>query len=483
MNRAISLLLVLTLLLGLAAPAAAMTTNYIGYTAKVGAMTLPLPEYPVGSYCTTSGEACVGHNACQRYYTTPDGTQVDTYGIQCLGFARYVFYRCFGVVDTGSGNYKSVVASVSATDTTVELLQQHLGTDVLAGAHIRAGTESNGHSMIYLGSDSTYVYTYEGNYDNHCGVTVNCRTWQELATYLSNKGGVNYIHMPNVYPGMANDDCAVNGHTLQITASIAATCTEEGTATHTCAVCGAVEITTVPALGHDWDQGIATLLPTSGREGIMTYTCQRCGETKTEAIAKLSDCKGNAACPGHKFTDMPATDSWAHTGIDFVVTYALFSGTSDTTFSPENTMTRAMLATVLWRLAGSPDPVGSNPFSDVKAGLWYTTAIIWAAENHVVNGVGGGRFAPEGNVTREQAAVMLFNYANAQGKDTSARADLTVFPDSQGVSSWSKDALSWANKAGLINGTMTDGKIYLSPSGQASRAQVAKILMQFVELG
>ena len=144
-------------------------------------------------------------------------------------------------------------------------------------------------------------------------------------------------------------------------------------------------------------------------------------------------------------------------------------------------MTRAMLVSVLWRLAGEPAPKGANTFDDVPDGTWYTDAVTWAAENGVVAGIGNGRFDPDGSVTREQTAVILFNYAQSKGYDVSARADLSAFPDAGSVSDWAQSALAWANASGLISGAVRGTQTILDPQGSASRAQVAMILMGYVE--
>ena len=142
-------------------------------------------------------------------------------------------------------------------------------------------------------------------------------------------------------------------------------------------------------------------------------------------------------------------------------------------------MTRAMLVTVLWRYAGRPE-AGKNPFTDVPAEQWYTEAVTWAAENGVVSGVGNGRFAPNGNITREQMASILFRYAKLTGLDTSKRGELAGFPDEGQVSSWAREALSWAVGEGIISGTAEGGRTILKPQGNATRAQVASILMRFI---
>lgn len=189
---------------------------------------------------------------------------------------------------------------------------------------------------------------------------------------------------------------------------------------------------------------------------------------------------GVTAIARFPFTDVVA-GTWYYGAAAYAYNNSLFAGMTPTTFAPNATMTRAMLVSVLWRLAGAPAPKAPNTFVDVPDGAWYTDAVTWAAENGVVSGIGGSRFDPSGFVTREQTAEILYNYAHSKGYDVSARADLTAFPDAGSVSGWAEKALSWANAAGLINGTVRDGQTILDPQGSASRAQVAMILMNYVE--
>ena len=189
---------------------------------------------------------------------------------------------------------------------------------------------------------------------------------------------------------------------------------------------------------------------------------------------------GVTAIARFPFTDVVA-GTWYYGAAAYAYNNGLFAGMTPTTFAPNATMTRAMLVSVLWRLAGAPASKAPNTFVDVPDGAWYTDAVTWAAENGVVSGIGGSRFDPSGFVTREQTAEILYNYAHSKGYDVSARADLTAFPDAGSVSGWAEKALSWANAAGLINGTVRDGQTILDPQGSASRAQVAMILMNYVE--
>ena len=182
-----------------------------------------------------------------------------------------------------------------------------------------------------------------------------------------------------------------------------------------------------------------------------------------------------AVCPSARFRDVNESD-WFHEAVDFAIANGLFNGMSETTFEPNTPMTRAMLVTVLWRYAGQ-HMEGSNTFSDVPNGQWYTDAVAWAAYNNIVGGVGNNCFNPNGNVTREQMATILYRYAGSIGLDTSARADISGYPDAWAVSGYARDAMCWAVAEGLINGS--EGK--LLPQGNATRAQVATILMRFIQ--
>ena len=188
-------------------------------------------------------------------------------------------------------------------------------------------------------------------------------------------------------------------------------------------------------------------------------------------------CDGGADCPSRRFVDVN-TKEWYHPYVDYAVTHGLFGGTSGNTFEPETAMTRAMLVTVLWRYEGQPKGY-QNTFSDVNAkdGSWYIDAVAWAAANGVVNGVGNGKFDPEGKITREQMAAILFRYAQKKGIDTSKRGNLSAFPDANQISAYAKEAVYWTVGEGIINGS--DGK--LLPQGNATRAQVATILMRYIE--
>lgn len=187
---------------------------------------------------------------------------------------------------------------------------------------------------------------------------------------------------------------------------------------------------------------------------------------------------GTALAAGENpFTDVPASH-WAHDDITYVYENDLMNGTDGSLFSPESTTTRAQVVTVLYRLAGQPAADWENPFWDVPASAWFHDAVTWAWENDITGGVSSTHFGAGNAVTREQLATFLYRYAQDQGYDTSARADLSGYSDAGLVSSYATEALSWANATGLITGTTGTT---LSPQGSATRAQVATILSRFCQ--
>lgn len=176
------------------------------------------------------------------------------------------------------------------------------------------------------------------------------------------------------------------------------------------------------------------------------------------------------------FTDVRESD-WFYDDVVFAYENGLFSGTSDTTFSPNTSMTRAMLVTVLYRLEGQPAVNGRSGFSDVQYNGYYEDAVTWAADNGIVNGTSTSTFSPNVNVTREQMAAILYRYAQYKKYNTAASSSLNGFTDQASVSGYATASLEWAVAEKLVNGSA--GK--LMPTGNATRAQVAAILHRFVE--
>ena len=180
--------------------------------------------------------------------------------------------------------------------------------------------------------------------------------------------------------------------------------------------------------------------------------------------------------------DMPFVDvaenDWFYDSVRYVYDNGLMEGTSATTFAPTLTTTRSMVTTILWRAEGQPQTDNTVSYPDVEADTWYTEAICWGTEEGIVKGYGDGNFGPNDLITREQFATILYRYAQYKGYDVSASDDLSAFPDADQTGSWAVDAVKWAVGSGLLNGK--DGGL-LDPLGVASRAEVATILMRFME--
>lgn len=266
--------------------------------------------------------------------------------------------------------------------------------------------------------------------------------------------------------------------------------TDPGTMTYTCTVCGQTKTEVIPATGphtHVWGEGTVTVAPTETTPGVRTYTCTVCGQTRTEIIPATGSavCPGGAACPSFRFRDVPAPSNWAHEGIDYCVRHGLMSGFDATTFSPDTVSTRAQIVMILYNLSGDTTDYSKYyvPFTDVRPGTWYYNAVAWGYDKNIVSGMTPTTFTPDGLITREQMAVLLYGYTEKYAPAyLGGAASLNGFPDAASVSNWAYAAMSWAVGNGLISGIASDGADYLAPSGGATRAQIAAIMMRYCRL-
>ena len=176
------------------------------------------------------------------------------------------------------------------------------------------------------------------------------------------------------------------------------------------------------------------------------------------------------------FPDVTEGD-WFYDAVRYAYETGLMDGVGDSLFASNSETTRAQLVTILYRLAGEPEPGGDSGFADVAAGTWYTDAVAWAAQNGIVNGTTDTTFAPGDDITREQLVTVLYRYAESKGYDVSASADLSGYPDAGQVQDYAQPAMAWAVAEGIVEGV--DGN--LNPAGNATRAQIATILMRFCE--
>ncbi len=185
----------------------------------------------------------------------------------------------------------------------------------------------------------------------------------------------------------------------------------------------------------------------------------------------------NPGTGANPFTDVSEKD-WFYGDVMFVYENGLMLGTSKTLFSPHGTATRGMMATILWRMEGSPAPKGKNSFTDVEAGKWYADAITWTAENGIFAGYGKDKFGPDDPITREQLAAIFYRYADYKGYDLTVKGNLDKFKDADKITDYAKTAMQWAVGSGLMKGK--SGNL-LDPQGTATRAEIAAMLHRFIE--
>ena len=196
------------------------------------------------------------------------------------------------------------------------------------------------------------------------------------------------------------------------------------------------------------------------------------------ASGETKPCDGGKDCPSAPFKDVD-TGKWYHVSIDYVLTHSIMNGVSGTSFAPNSNLTRGMLVQILFNLEGKPQSASAS-FSDVKVDAWYAKAVGWAAANKVVTGYTDGTFRPDAAVTREQAAAILYRYAQSKGIDVSAGEDTNIlsYADALQTSEYAIPALQWAVGAGVLNGK--SGNL-LAPTGTATRAEIAAIMQRWCE--
>ena len=233
------------------------------------------------------------------------------------------------------------------------------------------------------------------------------------------------------------------------TVTIAPTETTPGVRTYTCTICG---------------QTKSEIIPATGGSGV---------------------CPGGPSCPSYGFSDVAGPNDWSHEGIDYCVRRSLMVGTGVGTFSPGMNCSRAQIVQILYNLSGDKTDYGNYylPFTDVAPGAWYYDAVAWAYTNNVVSGTSATTFAPNDVITREQMAVILYGYTAEYAPEfTGNAASLNTFPDAGSVANWAYAAMSWAVGNGLISGMGSGGVSYLAPQGSATRAQASAIIMRYCQL-
>ena len=379
-----------------------------------------------------------------------------------------VFYKCSACGATRTEKIAALGHDLSrcdlVPDATCTQPGRAVGTCARCGVKINEVIPAKGHDYSYADVRTEPTCTESGRYQGTCP---RCnQDYNDIIPALGHDWGEWVVTQEPTY-------------------------TTTGYRYHICARCNTRVGEDIPKLHeHAWNAGVVTQKPTATEPGVKTFTCTICGATKTEAIPATGVpdvCPGGPTCPGYAFRDMPAPTDWAHEGLDYCIYRGYIAGTSASTVAPTGVCTRAQLVSILYRMQGEPTTVAGYelaklraPFDDVPRGQWYTDAIWWAKLTGVVAGTSATTFDPSGEITREQLAVILYNYTKqfASGSLT-ATGSLAGFPDAGSVSSWARTEMAWAVGNGLISGTGSGGVAYLSPKGSATRAQVAAILMRF----
>ena len=417
--------------------------------------------------CTVKG--CTYAPVDDTYVAATDHTWVtQTFPASCTEQGT-VFYKCSACGATRTEKIAALGHDLSRCDLVPDATCTQPGRAVgtCARCHVKIDEviPAKGHDYSYKSASSTEpTCTESGHYQGTCP-----------------RCGKDY-----------NDTIPALGHDWgEWVVTQEPTYTTTGYRYHLCARCNTREVEDIPKLHeHAWNAGVVTQKPTATEPGVKTFTCTICGATKTESIPATGVpdvCPGGPTCPGYAFRDMPVPTDWAHEGLDYCIYRGYIAGTSASTVAPTGVCTRAQLVSILYRMQGEPTAVRGielaklrAPFNDVPRGQWYTDAIWWAKLTGVVAGTSATTFDPSGEITREQLAVILYNYTQqfASGSLT-ATGSLAGFPDAGSVSSWARTEMAWAVGNGLISGTGSGSVAYLSPQGSATRAQVAAILMRF----
>ena len=335
----------------------------------------------------------------------------------------------------------------------------------------------------------------DANYDKQTSAAVYAKT-PDYFTYQYDTGRKGlpsmavYFEMQNMTTGVALDEATFpdaafrtllaetdTGHVQTLPGSYALTGTENGVGLFDLSqIVGKNNIgsiTAVKGASYDKETGIARY---SAAVEKPSYTYA----TGSSAVSlTVSFSLDMSTLPKSPFTDVVA-GSWYFDAALYASSHNLMLGTSPTEFSPNITMTRGMLVTVLYRMNGSPSVSGKTPFTDVRTDEWYSAAVLWAYQNGIVTGMSDTTFAPINNVTREQMATILFRYTKTAAPDKAkASADLSGFADAGSVNDWAVDAMRWAVGQKLIAGITLEQSVYLQPRGNATRAQAATVLTRY----
>ena len=427
--------------------------------------------YTIPDSVTSIGDNTFDHCTSLTSVTIPDG-------VTSIGWRA--FSNCTSLTDVYYAGSKAQWKAISISSTgNDDLLTANIHYNYVSHTHsykdvVTAPTcTEKGYTTHTCACGDSYVDTYTDplghDLKDDAAVAATCTTAGTTAgkhcTRCDYKEGMETI--------------AALGHDLKDDAAVAATCTTAGTtAGKHCTRCDYKEgMETIAALGHAWDEGEVTKEATETTQGSMTYTCTRCPTTKRD-ILPASGLVATAV-----YNDVKNDTSWFYPGVQYCLSYGLMSGMGNGSFAPGEYTTRAQVAQILYNLHGNPEVSGGTPFTDVPEGAWYQKAVTWAHSVGIVNGVTATTFSPNANITRQDFVLMLMRYLNnvRMVDRTWKPDDLSRFVDAGSVGFWALDAMKDAVAINAISGVPVDGRLYIQPARNATRAEAAKILMMFHE--
>ena len=427
--------------------------------------------YTIPDSVTSIGDNTFDHCTSLTSVTIPDG-------VTSIGWRA--FSNCTSLTDVYYAGSKAQWKAISISSTgNDDLLTANIHYNYVSHTHsykdvVTAPTcTEKGYTTHTCACGDSYVDTYTDplghDLKDDAAVAATCTTAGTTAgkhcTRCDYKEGMETI--------------AALGHDLKDDAAVAATCTTAGTtAGKHCTRCDYKEgMETIAALGHAWDEGKVTKEATETTQGSMTYTCTRCPATKRD-ILPASGLVATAV-----YNDVKNDTSWFYPGVQYCLSYGLMSGMGNGSFAPGEYTTRAQVAQILYNLHGNPEVSGGTTFTDVPEGAWYQKAVTWAHSVGIVNGVTATTFSPNANITRQDFVLMLMRYLNnvRMVDRTWKPDDLSRFVDAGSVGFWALDAMKDAVAINAISGVTVDGRLYIQPARNATRAEAAKILMIFHE--
>lgn len=399
-----------------------------------------------------SSKPCTHHESgsCNSYdgYC---GCNLFDYAIQCHGFALKLAYECYG----SSARYWKEVHSIDG---------------IKAGCVVRMYTNYNNPHTIFITDVSGDSITYaDCNIDHQCGIR-----WNVKISRSELRGKLDYMLVSPgaMIPTKPVVSCGTAFHQYDTVSAVWQPISDIDTYVVTLTYNGS-QVRNFNTLSTSY----AFEVQAAGSYSLKITAKNSAGSASTSVSIKVD----SHDCASKKYWDVPNYTDWSHEGIDYAIENGLFNGTSESTFGPSESMTRGMIATVLWRNSGSPGVSRENPYRDVENNAWYTSAILWAYRSNVMAGVGAGLFEPNTTLTREQIVTVLYRYASYKGVTPTGSASLSGYADGAAVSSWAQEAMQWAIANNILQGSVEFGKTYLHPQTGATRAQVATILMRFLQ--